>query len=96
MVILFNMTTFEDFEIKLMNTLNLINPEKLLQSICNNLNLTVEAVKSQSRKKELIEARKIFARKMYPFYTEQKIATFLNKKTHAAIHHYLFKIKDFK
>lgn len=78
------------------NKNNIITPEKIMEVICNEYNVTPEEVKSQRRSQDLVIPRHMF---MYLCrhiidMTYDEIAKFLERKDHTTVMHGYKKIRD--
>ncbi|MCQ2978065.1 MAG: chromosomal replication initiator protein DnaA, partial [archaeon] len=78
------------------NKNNIITPEKIMEVICNEYNVTPEEIKSQRRSQDLVIPRHMF---MYLCrhiidMTYDEIAKFLERKDHTTVMHGYKKIRD--
>lgn len=78
------------------NKNNIITPEKIMEVICNEFNVTPEDIKSQRRSQDLVYPRHIFMYlcRIIIDMTYDEIAKFLERKDHTTVMHGYKKIKE--
>jgi len=78
------------------NKNNVVTPEKIMEVICNEFNVTPEDIKSQRRSQDLVYPRHIFMYlcRIIIDMTYDEIAKFLERKDHTTIMHGYKKVKD--
>lgn len=97
----YNHITLENAESALKNIVNnsknnIVTPDKILEVICEEFNVSAEDIKSSRRNQELVYPRHIFMYlcRIVIDMTYDEIAKYLERKDHTTIMHGYNKIKD--